>query len=222
MGKNASRDYQDLYVRSKVAWALYDKFFDPNTSLYGMDDKERSFKNAEQRLKDFGASGKWCENMQQNQKAKISSSEEDLAIWRSIAVKTALKRGDYKQYDFVQVTADDLLHILERYQPTALLSSKKMKAACYESLLSICRQAYELALLLRSSKMEYQWQQQVVTDRADFSDADILGTTGVSQEEDYQVERVIFGGVYRGNRATGRLRDGSTLILKPGVIITYK
>lgn len=89
-----------------------------------------------------------------------------------------------------------------------------------EELIELCKTAYNIGLLFRSSRIEYRWMQMPDSDVSPH-DAEVLGTTGVLQSEEHRVDRIIFGGVIRGNRNTGKLEDGSTPLLRAGVVIGF-
>lgn len=111
--------------------------------------------------------------------------------------------------------------------------SGKYSAHCYASenrgdraktpddFIQICKTAYHLALLFRSSRVDYEWQQVINPSHLPSQDLDILGTLGPSQREPFIATDIVFGGVVRGNRNTGKLRDGATTILSHSVVIDY-
>jgi hypothetical protein len=88
-----------------------------------------------------------------------------------------------------------------------------------EQLVELCKAAYNIALLFRSSRIDYEWQQRRDLTYLESEDTDIIGTTGVARSDRHKVCRIVFGGVVRGNRNTGRLRDGQSHLLKPCVVI---
>jgi hypothetical protein len=87
---------------------------------------------------------------------------------------------------------------------------------------NLCNKTFEIALLLRETKIEYEWDQDLerLTSLAtNHNDHDILGTTGPIIAEPHEIHRIVFGGVIRGDRATGRLKDGRTRLFQTSVVI---
>jgi hypothetical protein len=139
-----------------------------------------------------------------------------MITWRSTIVKTALRNSNFEMSRFLNEKAKMIWETLSNFWPANV--SKKTTKAAFESLFMICQQAYELALLFRSSKIEYEWQQNPKTFLK--HSVEILGTEGVPTHMPYRINRIVFGGVLRGDRTTGKLADCATQILKPSVIIT--
>lgn len=139
-----------------------------------------------------------------------------MTVWRNLIVKTALKNSTYKDSRFLTDEAGRIWKNLNGYR-----SKKRKSKAAFDDFLEICWQAYELALLFRSSAVEYEWRQ--CEDSPDDHDMDILGAEDVSMCNAFENGKVgwtIFGGVYRGDLATGKLVDNAMRILKPSVIVT--
>lgn len=90
-------------------------------------------------------------------------------------------------------------------------------------LQTLCNKAFEIALLLRETKIEYEWDQDIErlpSLATNHNDHEILGTTGPTTDEPHEIHRIVFGGVIRGDRATGRLKDGRTRLFPTCVVIT--
>jgi hypothetical protein len=87
---------------------------------------------------------------------------------------------------------------------------------------TLCNSAFEIALILRETKIEYEWDQDIdlLPSRAtNHSQHVILGTTGPATNEPHQIHSIVFGGVIRGDRTTGRLKDGRTRLFPTDVLI---
>jgi hypothetical protein len=86
----------------------------------------------------------------------------------------------------------------------------------------VCGLAYNLALLFRCNKIEYLWEQRLELPQPfEAKDLEVLGTEGPDFNQQHRIARIIFGGVVKGDRATGRLKDGQTRISKVGVLIGH-
>jgi len=103
---------------------------------------------------------------------------------------------------------------------------KHYREQALADLEEVCRKAASLALLFRSSRFEYQWEQPYVCLKnlhVSPADHEIIGTTGVDPsrcpDTEYQIWSIVFGGVVRGNRTTGLLRDGKARITKSLITI---
>ena len=48
---------------------------------------------------------------------------------------------------------------------------------------------------------------------------EILGTQGPEPSQPHRVVQTVFGGVIKGDKTTGKLKDGETRISKSGVLI---
>lgn len=92
-----------------------------------------------------------------------------------------------------------------------------------KGLEGLCASALNLAILLRSTKTEFEWEQklQAFASHYNSKDVDILGSLGTDLDkgEDYTIDRVVFGGLVRGDAKTGRFRDGRVRLLKSCVLI---
>jgi hypothetical protein len=127
-------------------------------------------------------------------------------------VKTALDNSSYKDSRFLTNEAERIWKNLNGYR-----SKERKSRVAFKDFLEICWQAYELALLFRSSTVEYEWQQY---ENALEDDVEILGTEGNSISKAYRVGWTVFGGVYRGDWTTGKLATNAVMVLQPSVIIT--
>lgn len=153
-------------------------------------------------------------------KVLILKTEDELKEWRAMTVKLAMKivhRQDRypmlkAEYIWIQCLQKHSIHF-----DTAKKSG--ISVPIPNDFIKICKTAYDLALLLRSSRMDYEWQQVINPACLSSQALEILGTYGTLQEEPYNIKHTVFGGVIRGNRDTGRLRDGATTLLPPSVVI---
>jgi hypothetical protein len=103
---------------------------------------------------------------------------------------------------------------------------KHDREQAFANLKEVCRKAASLALLFRSSSFEYKWEQPYACLKklhVSKTDHEIIGTTGVDPnrcpDTEYQIRFIVFGGVARGHRTTGLLRDGKVRITKSLVVI---
>ncbi|KAK5636416.1 hypothetical protein RRF57_012128 [Xylaria bambusicola] len=111
----------------------------------------------------------------------------------------------------------------ELYQYSAHFESGRKKVPeVPEELIELCQSAYDIALLFRSSRIEYRWEQNAseasVLRRHDF---EVLGTMGVTQSEPHSIKEIVFGEVIRGDRSTGKLEHGTTQLLKASVVLDF-
>lgn len=91
-------------------------------------------------------------------------------------------------------------------------------------LVELCQRAYALALQFRSSTIQYEWQQNGQNALMSWKageEREIKGNNGPVPEDPqgYVDDFIVFGGVIRGDLATGLLRDGATWLLPNSVVI---
>jgi len=103
---------------------------------------------------------------------------------------------------------------------------KQNHEQAFADLEEVCGKAASLALLFRSSSFEYEWEQPYTCLKqlhVSTTGHEIIGTTGVDPsrcpDAEYQIHCIVFGGVVRGNRTTGLLRDGKARITKSLIVI---
>ena len=115
--------------------------------------------------------------------------------------------------------ADLLSKVLVQYCHHGRYATKERDKASFD-IREICEAANDLALLFRCNKTEYQWEQKLeLLPSLDTKELEILGTEGPDLNQPHQVSRIVFGGVVRGDRTTGLLKDGQTRISKTSVLI---
>lgn len=141
------------------------------------------------------------------------NTENELREWRAMTVKLTRKIAP-DQDGYPRVEADRIWN-----QHLGKYGAAKTKTP--GDFIQICKTAYHLALLFRSSRVDYEWQQVINPSHLPSQDLDILGTLGPSQKQPFIATDIVFGGVVRGNRDTGKLRDGATTILPHSVVIGY-
>ena len=147
-----------------------------------------------------------------------SEIDDELVEWRASSVRMIKILAAGHQADYPIRIAKKI------WKQIQFLSSRDTpKDRAIRDLETLCNKAFEIALLLRETKMEYEWDQDIqrlpshVTNHNDYH---ILGTTGPAMDKPHQIYRIVFGGVIRGDRKTGRLKDGRTRLFPTCVLIT--
>ena len=108
---------------------------------------------------------------------------------------------------------------------SANFGSGKMEATPVQTpddFVTLCKTAYNLSLQFRSSQIDYEWQQNAELGSLSSLQSEVLGTTGVSQQDPHRVKTIVFGAVVRAGRNTGRLQDGKITLLQPSILIDYQ
>ncbi|KIW93345.1 uncharacterized protein Z519_05950 [Cladophialophora bantiana CBS 173.52] len=201
---DACPEIAELTTRANVADGLYSSFFHPTVMLFGIEDHRSD------------SLFKWVED---SVLARCGNSGE-LIEWRASSVRIAklLDMGDRDQYP--AMAADQLWDQIGLTCHHPLYSPLRDQAKT--ELQDVCNSAYKVALLLREAKIEYEWQQDIGRlnpSETTLGDYEILGTTGPEASDQHAIHCIVFGGVIRGDRHTGRLKDGSTRLCKTGVVI---
>ena len=138
--------------------------------------------------------------------------------WRVVTVNLTRKAARTPgEYPIIQ--ADEIWRKeLSQYSAHFELGRKKIS----EELFELCQSAYDIALMFRSSRIDYRWEQMAseasLLRRHDF---EVLGTMGVTQSEPHSIREVVFGEVIRGDRSTGKLEHGTTQLLKASVVLDF-
>ncbi|KAI1123803.1 hypothetical protein F5Y10DRAFT_285715 [Nemania abortiva] len=226
--EGASPEIGDLFMRAEVANQLYLGFFQPSTVLFGHKD---AMNNAafRERQDDGGSNGPaefMLSPYQSIERTFILAersgimTEDEVKDWRIMTVSLARKAPKHARYHIAQ--ADDMWRtVLQQYSAHFVSGRKRSHLnQTPQELIELCKTAYNIALIFRSSRIEYRWMQMPDVEVSPH-DAEVLGTTGALQSEPHRVERIIFGGVIRGNRNSGKIKDGSTPLLKAGVVIGF-
>ncbi|TGJ87934.1 hypothetical protein E0Z10_g853 [Xylaria hypoxylon] len=222
--EGASPEIGDLFMRAEVANQLYLGFFSHTVTPFGHLDamNDYVFRNRQgdvlspyQRVEKRFMSAKRDGTM-------TATAEDEVKDWRIMTVNLARKASkEVEKYSILQ--AEDMWKYVLHQHSAHFASGKKRIPVNQtpEELIELCKTAYDIALLFRSSRIEYRWMQMATgADVPDYG-AEVLGTMGVSQLEPHRVERIIFGEVIRGNRNTGKLEDGSMQLLKASVVIGF-
>ncbi|EXJ69342.1 uncharacterized protein A1O5_07378 [Cladophialophora psammophila CBS 110553] len=201
---DACPEIAELATRANVADGLYSSFFHPTVMLFGIEDHRSD------------SLFKWVED---SVLARCGNSDE-LIEWRTSSVRIAklLDMGDRDQYP--AMAADQIWDQIGLTCQHPLNSPLRDHAKT--ELQDVCDNAYTVALLLRETRIEYEWQQDIRRlnpSETTLRDYEILGTTGPEASDPHAIHRIVFGGVIRGDRHTGRLKDGSTRLCKTGVVI---
>lgn len=146
--------------------------------------------------------------------------DDELTEWRASSVKTVKLLHTGRQPKYPLVKSDDIWKDLSKlcHHPRETQEREQAKI----DLENLCNRAYELSLLLRETKTEYKWDQEIPipSPQTSYHDHEIVGTTGPQIEEPHGIHRIVFGGVIRGDRATGRLKDGRTRLFQTCVVIS--
>ena len=150
-----------------------------------------------------------------------SEIDDELVEWRASSVRMAkmLVAGRPARYPIKM--ADRIWeHMRSNYHHSRDAPERDRALRDLEAL---CDKAFEIALLLRETKIEYEWDQDIErlpSYATNQNDHEILGTTGPTTDEPHEICSIVFGGVIRGDRATGRLKDGRTRLFPTCVVIT--
>ncbi|KAK5029096.1 hypothetical protein LTR13_008967 [Exophiala sideris] len=203
-GKNASPEIGELQNRAKVAKYLYGRFFYPNVRLFGIEDERNDnlFKRVEDAV------------------LRRHGESEELCEWRASCVRICKMTTTEPDLRYPQHMARLIGQDLDRNCHHPLGSSQREVAR--SDLESICQKTYSITLLLRETKVDYQWEQNsedFPSMETNTTDHEIIGTAGPNPTEPHEIHRVVFGGLVRGDRHTGRLKDGQTRLIKASVTI---
>ncbi|KAH0562068.1 hypothetical protein GP486_003229 [Trichoglossum hirsutum] len=203
LSPDASPDYQELLARSAVARTLYEKFFSPGSLSFGVGG------NMEELLKEF-------ERALQN---STSIKAEDAIEWRARTAQAAKALNLPGWSSRVHNIAKDVTRDFVQYYSQSRYAVKENSRA-FRDVEEICEMASDLALMFRCNKIEYLWEQMPTEPTPpNVNDIELLGTDGPDLSQPHRIVRIVFGGVVRGDRETGRLKDGKTRISKSGVLI---
>ncbi|KAH6662560.1 hypothetical protein B0J14DRAFT_685510 [Halenospora varia] len=206
----ASPDLGELYLRKVVASALHEEFFSREAMPFGYGDRlleKNPLRKFEQTLRE--------------------SPCDDSAIkeWRLATVKVCkLLDQDLDEYS-VAISDQIWSKRLHHYHHVRNSFQKRDKLiAARKDLDSLCRKAADIAILFRGSNIEYEWEQ----DRTSLKslevlpkDHEIIGTKGPrpTEESNFEIAYIVFGGVVRGDKSTGLLENGRVRLSKTQVVI---
>lgn len=85
------------------------------------------------------------------------------------------------------------------------------------AMVRICEQAYDIAFLLRKSKVSYRWLQGEDPNRLNESEREIVGSEG---GEGLGVPaRIVFGGVVKGQCYNGQAQENVLVLRKSDVLL---
>ncbi|KAF2968059.1 hypothetical protein GQX73_g5511 [Xylaria multiplex] len=215
--EGTSPEIGDLLMRAKVANLVFLSFFSPSAGLFGHFDtmNDATLQNSKGNSK---SPYQQIERSFNLAKRDEIITEDELKDWRIMTVNLARKvSGESDQYSVMQ--AEDIWKRLVYEHSVATSKRGGYSNQPPGELIELCKTAYNIALIFRSSRIEYSWKQTAKATEVQPHEAEILGTTGASQLDPHCVEKIIFGEVIRGNRNTGKLGDGSTRLLKASVVI---
>jgi len=149
-----------------------------------------------------------------------SEIDDELVEWRASSVRIAKMLAAGHQARYPIKMAGQIWEQL-RFNCHHPRDSPERERAGVD-LGTLCNNAFEIALLLRETKIEYEWDQdreRLPSGTTNHNDHEILGTTGPTTDEPHEILQIVFGGVIRGDRATGRLKDGRTRLFQTCVVI---
>ncbi|ETS77352.1 hypothetical protein PFICI_11226 [Pestalotiopsis fici W106-1] len=232
--KGSSPDMSELLMRSNVAQEIHWVFFHERNQLFGHLDNQQYREESKDRSSyqkiegiftkhsDSEVLGKLRKRMNYDGEVLTSNSEDEIKKWRISTINLAKRISrDQNAYPFFQARK-----IWPRlYERSAHFQSRSdRRDQPPETLFELCKIAYDLALLFRSSYIDYKWQQDIGLMAIQPDDAEVIGSTGVlysAADDGYRVGCVVFGGVVRGSRSTGKIRDGPITLTRPAVVIDY-
>ncbi|KAJ3577210.1 hypothetical protein NPX13_g3355 [Xylaria arbuscula] len=226
-----SPDICTLAMRTTVARALWRSFFKSSLHLFGHIATAGSDTVRGRHGDNLNATRKPAipeENpFQQAEKLFLAAAkkghitEDEVKEWRVMTVNLTRKAsrtpGKYPTSQAEDMWKNELWQYSAHFE-----SSRKKVPETPEELIELCQTAYDIALLFRSSRIEYRWDQVAsVADVLVGRDFEVLGTMGVTQSEPHIIKEVVFGEVIRGDRSTGKLEHGTTQLLKACVVLDY-
>ena len=150
-----------------------------------------------------------------------SEIDDELVEWRASSVRMAKMLAAGHQAPYPIKMAEQIWDQIRISCHHPRDSPERGRAT--RDLETLCNKAFEIALLLRETKIEYEWDQDIEhlpSLATNHKDHEILGTTGPTAGEPHGIHRIVFGGVIRGDRVTGRLKDGRTRLFPTCVVIT--
>jgi hypothetical protein len=223
--KGASADCAELCARAKVANCLDRHFFDANAMLFGNEDSTNSpFRRFEMDLHAASINGEFTfqKNMLLDMSLKLDK-EDEMKEWRVRTVRAAKLLTAGRRARYPREVATAICGILAPMCHHSR-SAQEDREMARQDLQKLCENAYRVALLLRGTRSEYKWEQDrdvlpsLIVNKKDH---EVLGTEGPDINARHEISRIVFGGVIRGDRITGRLSDGRTRITQTSVVIGY-
>lgn len=200
----ASLEVSELWVRAKVALALYVKFFSRDAKPFGYED-ELLIKNPMR--------------MFEEKLRKSRCDESVIKEWRVATVK-ACKLLEYDSSKYAQTVEHQIWkETLSSYCRHAKGTSERRRA--HADLESLCKMAANLAILFRGSSIEYEWEQGLDVAPKDHEVIAVDGP-GQNDEANYETLFIVFGGVVRGDKNTGLLEYGRTRLSNTQVVIRHR
>ncbi|KAI0965134.1 hypothetical protein F4678DRAFT_453515 [Xylaria arbuscula] len=229
-----SPDIGNLVMRTYVARELYNSFFKPTLNLFGLSSHIATTSSDTMRGRhgdNYNATRKPAileeDSFQKAEKCFLAAArdgritEGEVKEWRVMTVNLTRKAARTPREYPIKQAEDIWKNELSQYS-AHFESGRKKGSETPDELIELCQSAYDIALLFRSSRIEYRWEQNAseasVLRRRDF---EVLGTMGVKQSEPHSIKQVVFGEVIRGDRSTGKLEHGTTQLLKACVVLDF-
>lgn len=95
--------------------------------------------------------------------------------------------------------------------------------AVTDAALAMFKSAARLAIYLQGMRFEYEWEQvnRPQGPAVSSKDDEIIGTSGAdpAKETEYELGLVVFGGLVRGDKASGLLANARIRLLKNQIVI---
>lgn len=110
----------------------------------------------------------------------------------------------------------------DRCESWAPVNSSELKNIT-NTAVALFQRAAHLAIYLQGLRVEYEWEQvnRLQSTPITKKDDEIIGTFGPDPTKDhgYEFAFVVFGGVARGDKATGLLANGRVRLVKNQIVI---
>lgn len=201
-----SPDIGELINRAKIATYIYDRFFSDQSRVYGVE-----------KLLEHGLA---CFEKEVLHRSGTDIKHDEAFEWRARTVQICRALKMAGKYDRAKEEAEV---IWREISPLCHHPRKIEREVAIRDLETLCRSALDLTILLRSTKTEFDWEQNPQASARVYKskDMEVLGTYGSEFESgrNFVAERIVFGGLVRGDAKTGRFRDGRTRLLKSSVVI---
>ncbi|OAA63622.1 hypothetical protein SPI_03785 [Niveomyces insectorum RCEF 264] len=209
--RGSSPDLRDLVIQSKVASALYARLFSEDAPYFGISPASSCIQ-FDSGLREF-----------EMQLKTLGCNDDELRNWRVATLRLSAKLVFPSEND--EDTLDSLASDILANDLGVDSIQGPWGAAALTELAQVCAVAYELAAKFRASNIEYKWEQGTAPpasalpgDKA-FEVVGIEGSENINERhQPFAATCIVFGGVIRGDRTTGTLRDG-TIRLTPSSVV---
>ncbi|OAP57351.1 hypothetical protein AYL99_08089 [Fonsecaea erecta] len=175
--ENVAPELPELLVRAEVARHIWANFFYSNNLLFGFDDEDED--NTLMKVE-----YNFLRSHQQT---------EGLVEWRNKSINIIKSMTNPNRYRYSDDCATRIWDKIEGYCHHAK-TDKTDREQAWQDLISICRAAYDVALLFRETKIEYQWEQDkdlLPTLATNPDDHEIVATIGPDPSENHEIERIV-------------------------------